>query len=285
MNRTLIAGLAVAAGAAAWAADPAVVVQPRPFGHVVGDVLTQRVLLEVAGRPFTPASLPQAERLGVWLERRPSRIEAGADGRRWLVVDYQVINAPQMLRSVSVPAWALQPAEGAAALQVGEWPISIAPLTPRTAFAAGELLDVRPDRPAPAIATQPMRSALRLWSGALAVTLGAWLAWLAWRNRQAAAAQPFARALRELRGLDDGDAAAWQALHHAFDHTAGRVVQRATLPQLFQRAPQLEPLRERIEQFYAQSQQRFFGSEPLAAPMPLRALCAALRRVEKRHER
>ena len=51
-------------------APNAIVEQPRPFGYVVGDVLTQRILLQVEGHGFEPAALPRAERVGVWLERR-----------------------------------------------------------------------------------------------------------------------------------------------------------------------------------------------------------------------
>jgi len=271
--------------ATAHAQAPAPVVeQPRPFGHVVGDVLSQRVLLELQGRPFAPAAVPGAERLGVWLERRPSRIETGADGRRWLVVEYQLINAPQALTVVSLPAWELRP-EGAEVLHIAEWPLSVAPLTPRTAFAKGDLVELRPDRGAPVIETQPMRRAARGWSLAFALTLAAWLAWLLWRNAQASARQPFARALHELRGLDEHAPVAWQAVHRAFDRTAGRATQTATLPELFRRAPHLEPLRPDIEQFYAQSARLFFGNGLPPQPMPLRPLCAALRRLEKQHER
>src|SRR5690606_18252838 len=52
----------------------ATVQQPRPFGYFIGDILTQRVLLEAAGRELEP-TLPRAERVGIWFERRPARIE------------------------------------------------------------------------------------------------------------------------------------------------------------------------------------------------------------------
>lgn len=283
LARTVLVAAMMIAAAARGQAPPtadAVVEQPRPFGYVVGDVLTQRVLL-----PFEPAALPTAERLNVWLERRPSRVETGTDGRRWLVVSYQLINAPQVLTTISLPAWELRPEGAATPLRIGEWPVSIAALTPRTAFAKGDLLELRPDRRAPIIATQPMRQAARLWATAFVLTLAAWLGWLLWRNAQARASQPFARALREMRGLDERAPLAWQALHRAFDRTAGRVTQTATLPELFRRAPHLQALRPRIEQFYAQSAQLFFGGGLPPEPMPLRPLCAALRRLEKRHER
>jgi mxaA protein len=121
---------------------------------------------------------------------------------------------------------------------------------------------------------------------ALAATLAAWLAWWAWRNRRAHSSQPFAVALRQLhdRKLDDSAPEAWHALHRAFDETAGRAIRPETLPVLFERAPQLTPLRALIEKFYAESARRFFANAPTSEPIAIGALCSDLRRIEKRHE-
>jgi len=271
---------AVAAIFVATGAYPAtaVVEQPRPFGYVVGDVVTQGVLLEIGGRELAPAALPNAERVNVWLERRPARIESRPDGHRWLALDYQVINAPQSLTTVILPAFELQGAPDGATLGIAAWPISVNALT------SGGSDELRPDRPAPAIATAPIRRQIALWSSAFLVVVAAWLGWLAWRNWRAAAARPFAHALREMRRLDGTAPEAWRALHRAFDQTAGRVVQTATLPALFERVPQLQSLRPEIEQFFAQSRKLFFGGGLPADRISARALCAQLRRVEKRIE-
>jgi mxaA protein len=281
---TVVQAEAPAGGNSAQGAN-ATVQQPRPFGYVVGDLLTQRVLLQLEARGFEPATLPGAARLGVWLERRAPRIEATPDGRRWLAVDYQVINAPQALTTVSLPAWELKPKSGAATLRIGAWPISVSPLTPRQVFAKGGLEELRPDRPAPIIATEPTRRQIASWSGALMATLVAWFGWFLWRNWRARSILPFARALREIRQVDDTAPAAWLALHRAFDRTAGRVMQTATLATLFQRAPHFAPLRPWIEQFFNQSAELFFGTGLPASPLSVSKLCSELRRVEKRHER
>jgi mxaA protein len=283
----LIAAIVVAIGAIDAGAAPAaaVVEQPRPFGYVIGDVVTQRVLLEIEGRAVDPAALPKAERVGVWLERRPARIESRPDGHRWLAVEYQLINAPQALTTVNLPSFELQGLSAEIALQVAEWPISVNVLTPPTAFRAGGLDELRPDRAAPTMATEPIRRQVVVWSGAFLLTLAVWLAWVVWRNWRAATARPFARALHDMRRLDETAPEAWQALHRAFDETAGRVIQIATLPTLFDRAPHLEALRSQIERFYAQSGELFFGCGSPADRLSTRALCAQLRRIEKRHER
>jgi mxaA protein len=262
----------------------AIVEQPRPFGYVIGDVMTQRILLQVDGRDFEPAALPRTERVGAWLERRTPRVEVHSDGRRWLVADYQVINAPQTLTVVNVPAWEIHPGSGATRLRIGDWPISVSPLTSRTAFGQGDLAELRPDRPPLAIDTEPMRRRIAVLLGAFTVTLIIWMGWLLWREWRARAAQPFARALREMRRYEDSAPQAWHALHRAFDRTAGQALQSATLPDLFRQAPQLLPLRAQVEQFFIQSGERFFGTGLPAQTLSVRKLCAELRRMEKRHE-
>lgn len=261
----------------------ATVDQPRSFGYVVGDLVTQRVLLQAGNSDFEPAALPQTQRLNVWLERRAPRIESTPDGARWLIVDYQVINASQSLTTVNLPAWELESSE--ARLTIPAWPISVAALTPRLPFRVEGLGELRPDRAAPVIPTAPIRRRLVLWSIGFIITLAAWFAWLQQRNWRETLNLPFARALREIRRSDETAPEAWQALHRAFDDTAGRVTQTETLPVLFERAPHLQPLRSGIERFFTQSSERFFGAGLPKDLLSVRELCRELRRMEKRYAR
>lgn len=291
------ASLTPAVSGAPPAQVSAVVEQPRQTGYFVGDLLTQRVLLDSAGNPLSPTTLPNPGRVSAWFERRNIRLETDSSSRHWLTVDYQILNAPQKLTVVNLPAWTLPlktAASGTAVtLKIPSSRINVAPLSPPGSPTQVGVADLHPDRLAPLVALAPLRRAVALSVGALALTLIAWLGWLLWRNRRAATQQPFARALRELSAMDDREPRAWQALHRAFDRTAGRVIQNATLPELFQRAPQLSPARGQIEQFFAQSSELFFGApapaqqgrpSQLATLVP-RTLCAELRRIERRHER
>lgn len=284
--RGWVFGVALLISHAAIGAAP-VVQQPRSFGHVIGDLFTQRVLLEESGRPFEPASLPATGPTGVWLERRAARIEVDSHGRRWLALDYQILNTPQALQVVPLPALKIAAKTGRGELRVAEWPISIAPLSPPRGFPWVGMGTLRPERTAPLIDVAPIQRGLAFWLTAF-VTLGvAWLAWWLWRNWLASANQPFGVALRELRGVDENEPRAWHALHRAFDGTAGQVVRADALAVLFQRAPEMESLRARIERFYAQSAARFFGTPADGAardPLSLHQLCADLRRIEKGRE-
>jgi mxaA protein len=287
MNRRLAALLVFAV--AAGTASAATVEQPRAFGHVIGDVLTQRVLLEQAGRPLQPGALPSAARIDLWLERRPSRVETDAEGRRWLAIDYQVINAPRALTAVSLPALNIATASGVP-LALPAWPISIGPLTPLEVPGQGDLQPLRPDRAVAPLPTYALGQQLKFSVLALLAVLVAWFGWWAWRNRREAQQLPFANAWRELKRIGDpASPEAWRVLHRALNRSAGRVVHHASLPQLMAEAPYLRPLQPCLEEFYRESTRRFFFAESVAAATqpegayPLRPLCRALRDAEKRH--
>jgi mxaA protein len=272
----------------AAAAVLATVEQPRAFGYVLGDVLTQRVLLQAGGSDVGAVTPPSVGRTGIWLERRPATFETDADGRHWMVIGYQVVNAPQTLTKIALPALTLTSANGAQ-LQVAEWPASVAPLTPPAAFADGDLQPMRPDRAAPLLPTAGLRRQIAWSLGLLLVTLLAWAGWWWWRNQRESDRLPFARAWRQMRRLEGAQAAgskdAWFCMHQALNETAGQVVHGGSLSGLFARAPYLRPLRAQLEHFYQVSAERFFKPVPAAAEFPLQTLCRALYRAERRHQR
>jgi mxaA protein len=238
--------------------------------------------------------------VSAWFERRAASVETDASSHHWLIIEYQILNAPPKLITVKLPAWTLaikgDAGPASAPLRIPEALVNVAPLSPPGSPTQIGIADLRADRLPPTIASAPIRRAIAMSTGAFVLTLIAWLAWIVWRDRRARAMQPFARALREMAAFDDREPRAWQALHRAFDRAAGRVIQSATLPTLFERAPQLLPARGEIERFFAQSSLLFFGAAPATAATPAptsassagapspRELCIELRRIEKRHE-
>jgi mxaA protein len=290
-RHALIAALLAAAhvaGSDAAAAVPAIVEQPRAFGYVLGDVLTQRVLLQADGDDVGAVTPPSIGRTGAWLERRPASLETDAQRRRWMVIGYQIVNAPQTLTKISLPSLTLTSAAGTQ-LQVAEWPASVGPLTPSSAFAAGDLQPLRPDRQAPLLATAGLRGQIEWALGLLIATLLAWAGWWWWRNWRESARLPFARAWRQMQRLPGEQAAssrdAWFCMHQALNETAGQVVHAGSLSSLFTRAPHLQPLRAQLEHFYQSSSERFFKPAGSAAEFPLKALCRALYRAERGQQR
>jgi mxaA protein len=280
--------------AASGAAFQPTVQEPRAFGYLLGDVLTQRILLKDGGYDLGTVTPPSLGRTDAWLERRRIRSETDADGRRWMAIDYQVVNVPTTLMQIALPALSLTSSSGAT-LQVGEWPLSIGPATPANPFNAGDLQAMRPDRQAPAVPTAPLRRQAGFALGLLMLSLLSWAGWWLWRNARESARLPFARAWRELRRMQrkprasephaDASAQAWLCLHRALNETAGHVVHAGALSGLFVRAPYLQPLRAQLEQFYRQSSERFFTPASSGDAYPLRTLCEALYRAEQRHQR
>lgn len=297
-----LAGALALVGAFGFAATPArvgatefaaSVEEPRAFGHTIGDVLTQRILLAAGGRDVGTVELPSAGRVDVWLERRVARVERDADGRRWLIVDYQVTNSPRDITKIALPALALKMAAGDL-LRVPEWPASVGPLIPEAGGDAAALRPMQPDRAGPPTPLAPIERRLMLTLALLATTLAAWVAWWIARNRREAARLPFALAWRRMRRLgadEQGADAAWRTLHRALNETAGRVVHAGSMAILFQRAPWLLPLRPQLEQFYRLSEARFFAIGEAkddsrdGAGRSLLALSRALFLAERRRHR
>ncbi|MGH8301395.1 MAG: nonribosomal peptide synthetase MxaA, partial [Steroidobacteraceae bacterium] len=138
------------------AAQPAIAVsaqQPRAFGYVIGDELEQRItLLAPAGFALDPKTLPRAGRTGLWLELAPPRLtsrRAGAGTRYRLTLDYQIVNAPEQVRTVELPELDLAFSGRGRRLEasVDEWPITIAPITPAFVLARAGLQRMQPDAP------------------------------------------------------------------------------------------------------------------------------------------
>jgi mxaA protein len=283
-----VALLCASAGAVERVA--ATIDQPRGFGYLIGDVMSQRIALRVHGYPFEPAMLPPLERTGAWLERRAAKIETDANGQRWLSLEYQVINAPPALTVIALPALTLRAHSAAGPLlTVAAWPVSIAPITPQRPVEKGDLGDLQPDRAAVPLPTLRLRQQLLVSLAAVALVLCAWAGWWVWRNYRDARRLPFARAFAELARLDaarvDDEPQAWRYVHQALNQTAGQTVHAGSLEALFERAPYLRPLSERVERFYAQSEQRFFATAAVSERYALLELCRDLRHAERRHNR
>ncbi|EKS72773.1 hypothetical protein [Caballeronia sp. Lep1P3] len=263
----------------------ATVQQPRAFGHVLGDVLTQRVLLSIDGHEVRDIPPPSTGRVSVWLERRQPHIEKDAQGRPWMVIDYQIINAAERLTQAEVPAFDLRATTGGT-LRVAAWPISIGTLTPPASFRAGDLQPLRPDRIVTPQNQVETRHRIMAMLALLLVTLLSWMAWWSWRTREDARRLPFARAWQAVCTLNTDDIdtndQAWRALHHAFNETAGEVVHAASLYPLLVRAPWLEKFKTELEVFYSSSQQRFFVHDSAPARFPLREFARTLYRAERK---
>ncbi|ACC72934.1 hypothetical protein PPMP20_28385 [Paraburkholderia phymatum] len=269
-------------------AEPATVQQPRAFGHVLGDVVTQQVLLDSGASADEILVMPSTGRVDAWLERRAPSFRTDPDSRRWLVLDYQVMNSPRGPTVTTTPPLQLRLASGKT-LDVAPAPLSIGPLAPSSAADAQRLPGLQPDRLLAPESTAHLQRALIVWSALGVASIAAWLGWWRWRHARDARQLPFAKAWARFGSQDDAaldaNPEAWRGLHRALDEAAGRVVLSGSVPDLAEKAPHLRELQPQLEQFFQRSSDRFFGDLPAATPFSLRALYRALYRAEKRHHR
>lgn len=257
------------------AAAPVVVEQPRAFGRVIGDRFEQRVRVDAAA----DVALPETPlRITRWFERQAAQLETDAAGRRWLVVRYQVVNAPRAAIAAELPAWTIAPG-----LAVPAHTLTLSPLLRDDGAIDPSQPALQPERDTPA--PQTIAPRLRALAGA-ATTAAIALAWLGWwlLRQRADARRPFDRAWRRLRTQrDPATPSDWQALHQALNLSAGWTVQAGDLARLVDEQPWLAALQRELEAFFAASSARFFAPATSQGPQPfdLQRLAASLRAAER----
>ncbi len=289
--------LALCLPGAACATGPGAVtvetLNPRPFGYVIGDLVEQHISLATDGtRTLDTAQLPPSGRVDRWLERRSVAVAEARTGRRWdITVQYQIRNAPEQVTTVSLPEvhLYLTAADGSSEEHIGDWPISIAPLTPPTVLARAGLEEMRPDATPPRVNTASYRMRLGLYALILG-GLGGFALWrrcgLSWAGGRRG---PFALACRDVQRLAHRrshpgvHAEALRRLHRAFDQCAGHTVFSEQLDAFFAQRPQFGALRAETEQLFRQSRTLFFGGSGDAGSLDrVLALARAYRVAERR---
>jgi mxaA protein len=265
---------------------------PRDYGYVLGDTIKHTVTLELGDvYALDESSLPAAGRIDRWLELRPPRVSRG-DHRVEITLVYQLIDAPDATRSLVVPRQTLRVAsrDRSVPVFVPEWSFTAAPIVPAEQRGAAARYNLRPERLPPYIplAVGIWRLAALLATLALVLAALAWLHFgVPWRARRA---RPFARGVRELRGLrgrkwdEARQREAFRIVHRALDRAAGRTLLPSNVDELFRAHPSLAQLREPIEALLADSRRLFFGTPGSAPPATLASmidLCSRCRDLER----
>jgi mxaA protein len=244
------------------------IVEPRPFGHIIGDTLTRRIVLESeGGASLDVGRLPKPGRVSSWLELVD--VSSRAAGKRHeIVLTYQIFNSAPEVSTRALPALDIpfRTAAGTAVHAVPKMLFTAGPLTPEFVAARDGLEEMRPDAPPPRLSTVPVRVRLALYGlGLTAIALYFVYSYLGLpffaRSRG-----PFARALRAVnaaaRARDEGRGrpAALLALHRAFDETARGTVFGEHLDRFFAEHTRYAPLQAEVGRFFAGSRKEFFGT-------------------------
>ena len=248
---------------------------PRDFGYSIGDRIRHEMHLTLR-EPIRldTTTLPETVRLDRWLEISWAEADVRYHGQiaiYKIVVEYQILNAPQQLTSVTIPQLEFLTTGGANPIPVfiPEWTFSIGPIT--NSEARGELI-LQPDRQPRAIPVFGRRVRLLTW----ALLLGGFLIYLVYRRfllpRLKRNRYPFSIALAELRSLQRMDSEpenyrlALRAFHGAMNATAGEVVFAGNLDAFLAANLKFAALKEDISALYSLSQDVFFNSSEVAEP-------------------
>jgi|GEM_PF-1959101 len=263
---------------------------PQPgFGYTVGDQLRQRVYVRDpldailgapvgAAQPSEPAGTPSLPALGRatrWLQRISVTPILGEGGRGGLELVYQVVNAPDRVRRIELPALAVTLRDGGPA-SAPATPVTIGPLLPRDGSAA-PLADRQP----PPLSVRAAERVRDLALGTLSVCLLGGAMWWWLRGRREARRLPFARAWHAVRHAAPDDARTWSQVHRAINDAAGGTVHADNLEQLFTARPWLVPHTTALQAFFGASDQRFFERAGQPRAFDAAALAHTLMRAER----
>ena len=251
--------------------------EPRAYGYQVGDLVQRQVrVFAPDGWRLDETSLPRPGGRGQALELRRVELQTRAEGggrRHDMALEYQVFLAPAAVRTIEIAPLRLrfENAGRSEDVRVEAWPVTVAPLVPATVSPRRGLGDLQPDREPALIDT----SARQLRLGLYGVGAGGLLGWLGfiylgppWR---AARNQPFGRAWRQLRHLNNAPAPEqWRSacvhVHEALNCSAGEVLFEAGLERFFAQRPSFRALHDDLVRFMNLSRAEFFAGAPRAPP-------------------
>lgn len=272
-----------AAGAAAYRVSA----QMRDTGYVLGDLLHQRIDIEVpAGATLAADSLPRSGRVNNWLELREVQVEHRAGGYT-LRLTYQMFGVVESALQLAIPPFQLRFSDQAT-VNVAPQPFYQSPVLPASLGEADR-------EPRPSLKPEPI--ATSMWQTIAAASLVAslllafYLAWiydrLPWLPRKPGPLAALLRSLRRRR-VAHGDATAYRELlrqlHAALNHSAGQTLYLDNLPLLFTRAPYLQPLRGELEDLFQHSRRVFYDAAPAGdawTAAQVLALCRRARDCER----
>ncbi|HEV7490119.1 MAG TPA: hypothetical protein VGO25_04895 [Rhodanobacteraceae bacterium] len=292
MKRTFVLcaifAAAIALHARAASQDISVDVTLRDAGYMLGDLLDERVEIDVPGSlRIDPESLPLPGRVAPWLEvRRVTLQPREVSGAQQVVVTYQIFAESEEAAHVALPEFELRVRDGAdvRTVNVPSRSFLLSPALPPA--LTDQDRELRPS-PAPTLLPMSRNVAAALASFVLALACAIYLLWRYDRlpflpRAPGPLARTWRRWRRGLRGLSsDQHAALLRDMHVALSRSAGETLYPSTLERLFERAPYLAPLRERIGPLFAASWSSFYEASEQMPPSVVSVL-ALLREAADR---
>lgn len=264
---------------------------PRPFGYVIGDVIEQRIRVKTrAGIPLQPASLPTVGQLNRWLQVKQviiSSEKSNIGGDEYLIIlQYQLINAPQTVTMLAVPAFKLNFGTNQQTIEqtVPTWHFSAGPVRELAIRKdeSGEYM--RPFAP-PGTIEDPQSRYLLYLSLSIFTVAAARLAWHAGWFPGVRGRTVFSRAGRRIGNLNSQQMEqALSALHEAFNTLNQKPLFKGQLADFYRRHPDYRDIASELEWFFQYSERFFFGTPVQADPVDLnriKMICRQCRQIER----
>lgn len=244
------------------------VLTPRPFGYAIGDLIRQKLIVDVDRSAVLDRNSIPNDRINRWLEVREAKVteEERGDLRRYVIeLAYQTFYAPLEVKNLAIPAFNLVFNQNGDAfqLEVPNWVFTTAPIRELSVLREEGLEPMRPDlSPVLADGNGPrLRLSFAMVVGGGACLYLAYLyGYLPWQQR----GRHFRATYRSLRTLNRAAqtsdyAAAYTAVHRAFNGVYGQPLFSERLEAFFEENPAFRPLRAEIEAFFASSYEFFFS--------------------------
>lgn len=271
----------------------------RDFGIVVGDIIDHYYVIQVpANYNLTPASLPPNGDLDYWLELLNSDYELISENnqlRRYrLHFTFQTFYAPLDVRALNIPSLSVRftADDNAHQITIPAWAFTMSPIkeiVPRgVASDSTQNAFMKADLRPITIATADLKRQIWILAFSLIVLSILWLSlngYLFSFTRS-----PFQQAFHEVKKLRKYHAdecafsQALQAVHRAFNRRAKQALFAHQINEFVAKHPELEPHREKIDDFYQLSAETLYSEQKKAGPADfdrLLMLCKQLAGAEK----
>lgn len=201
---------------------------PRPFGYVIGDKITQRILVEVRKDvELQYSSLPAKGTINRWLNLNKVKINKQKSNDDWhyqIDLTYQVFYAPLEVKMLDLPAFTLQFKQFGNTVKqnVPVWHFTSAPLRELAIRKDNGIEYMRPDQTAPLIDNSAVTTRLMIFS-VIACLIAGYLAWLYGLLSFLPKYQIFKKPTRQLAKLTEGDEEKMlNIFHHALNKLNGK---------------------------------------------------------------
>jgi mxaA protein len=246
----------------------------RDYGYVLGDLIPLSLSVRLPdGESLDSASLPATGPINEWLSLRSRDIELLADGdqrKAQLHLLYQVFKGVRNPELATIPPLSLRTmGQTPQSFETPSWSFTLTPVIPPE--IENDDLDERPPLPVEPASTTKAVNRVLLWVTGTMLTLILVVVGEFIRRRRT---RPFAIASKKLYPLlaksQDANTLreAIRLLHRAFDQTFGETLFAREIDRFCAAHPSFLPLRDRLANFFMQSNQLFFDPSTIDAHDP-----------------